>query len=161
VVHYLHERGPRLEAEVLVAAADYLGASPGDLALTDSTTMGLALLYDGLDVREGQEILTTQHDFYSTHESLRYKAARCGASLPMIPFYERLDSVPEDEMVESVAGELGPRTRLLAVTWVHSSTGLKLPIRRIAEAVALVNADREPADRVLLCVDAVHGLGVE
>src|SRR5438105_14738288 len=47
-VHYLQERGPRLEAAVLRAAADYLGGAPTDVALTDSTTMGLGLLYDGL-----------------------------------------------------------------------------------------------------------------
>jgi selenocysteine lyase/cysteine desulfurase len=50
---------------------------------------------------------------------------------------------------------------VVAVTWVHSSTGLKLPIARIAEALAAVNAEREQADRALLCVDGVHGLGVE
>src|SRR5919202_1339482 len=40
-VHYLQERGPRLEAAVLRAAADYLGGAPTEIALTDSTTMGL------------------------------------------------------------------------------------------------------------------------
>jgi selenocysteine lyase/cysteine desulfurase len=35
---------------------------------------------------------------------------------------------------------------------VHSSTGVKLPIRQLAEAVG---------DRALLAVDGVHGLGVE
>ena len=50
-VHYLHEHGPRLEAAVLRAAAAYLGARPTDIALTDSTTMGLGLLYGGLRLR--------------------------------------------------------------------------------------------------------------
>ena len=54
-VHYLQERGPRLEAAVLRAAADYLGGAPTDIALTDSTTMGLGLLYDGLAVRADQD----------------------------------------------------------------------------------------------------------
>ena len=51
------------------------------------------------------------------------------------------------------------RTRVLALTWVHSSTGLKLPLREIGAALASINAEREDADRVLLCVDAVHGFG--
>src|SRR4029079_3808062 len=33
------------EAAVLRAAAGYLGVAPADIALTDSTTMGLGLLY--------------------------------------------------------------------------------------------------------------------
>src|SRR5205823_5595767 len=160
-VHYLHEQGPRLEAEVLGAAADYLGGDPTDIALTDSTTMGLGLLYSGLDIREGQEILTTRHDFFATHEALQLKAARSGASLRMIPLYDRPEAASEEEIVERIRQAVGPRTRVVAVTWVHSSTGLKLPIRSLADALAELNAGRDEADRALLCVDGVHGLGVE
>jgi isopenicillin-N epimerase len=160
-VDYLHQQQAPLEAAVLRAAAGYLGASPSDIALTDSTTMGLSLLYTGLSVRADQELLTTQHDFYSTHESLRLTAQRTGAALRQIPLYQRLESVSEDEIVQSVAQGLTDRTRVLAVTWVHSSTGLKLPIRRIADVLADVNARRDESERVLLCVDGVHGFGVE
>jgi isopenicillin-N epimerase len=160
-VDYLHTRGPVAEAAVLRAAASYLGGDPRDIALTDSTTMGLGLLYTGLALRPDQEILTTQHDFYSTHEALRYAAQRTGASLRMIPLYRRLESVSVDEIVDTVRQAIALNTRVLAVTWVHSSTGLKLPIRRIADAVAEANAQREPGERVLLCVDGVHGFGVE
>src|SRR5207237_646551 len=80
-VDYLHQNQGRFEAAVLRAAGAYLGVAPGDIALTDSTTMGLGLLYNGLDVRGDQEILTTAHDFYATHEALRLNAQRSGASI--------------------------------------------------------------------------------
>jgi len=126
-VHYLNEQRARLEAAVLRAAADYLGANPTDIALTDSTTMGLGLLYAGLDVRAGQEILTTQHDFYATHEALRLKAARSGATLRMVPLYQRIETVSEDEIVSRLVEAVTPRTRVVAITWVHSSTGSSCP----------------------------------
>jgi len=44
---------------------------------------------------------------------------------------------------------------------VHSASGVKLPIRRIADVVWEVNQGRADADRVLLIVDGVHGFGVE
>lgn len=160
-VDFLHQQAPGLEAAVLRAAAGYLGGDPTDIALTDSTTMGLGLLYTGLNLRADQEILTTQHDFYATHEALRYAAQRSGARLRMIPLYQRIESVSVDEIVASVAAAITDRTRVLAVTWVHSSTGLKLPLRQIADVVASTNAARDTADRVLLCVDGVHGFGVE
>jgi selenocysteine lyase/cysteine desulfurase len=50
---------------------------------------------------------------------------------------------------------------VVALTWVHSSSGVKLPIRAIADALAELNRGRVEADRVLLCVDGVHGFGVE
>ena len=49
----------------------------------------------------------------------------------------------------------------MAVTWVHSSTGLKLPIAEMARAIQRLNASRAEKDRVILCVDGVHALGVE
>jgi selenocysteine lyase/cysteine desulfurase len=160
-VDFLHQQQAALEAGVLRAAATYTGASPADIALTDSTTMGLGLLYTGLALQPGQEIITTLHDFYATHESLRLAALRNGARVRRIPLYQRIDTVSEDEIVQSVAQALTPATRILAGTWVHSSTGLKLPLRRIADVVANANAQRDPSDRVLLCVDGVHGIGVE
>ena len=44
------------------------------------------------------------------------------------------------------------------MTWVHSSSGVRLPITRIAQGLAEVNRDREEKDRVLLIVDGVHGI---
>lgn len=160
-VHYLQERGGRLEAAVLRSAADYLGASPTDIALTDSTTMGLGLLYNGLAVRAEQELLTTTHDFSSTHESLRLRAARSGASIRQVRLYDDPAAASPEAIVERMIAAITPSTRVVAVTWVHSSTGVKLPIRRMADALAPLNAGRDPGDRALLCVDGVHGLGVE
>lgn len=160
-VHYLYGEGSRLEREVRGAAAAYMGAKPADIALTDSTTMGLAMVYNGLDLRAGQEILTTEHDHRATHESLQYRAARSGAPLRRIPLYRRLNGVSSEEIVDALVRAVRPETRVVAVTWVHSSTGLKLPIRAMADALARVNAGRAEGDRALLCVDGVHGFGVE
>jgi selenocysteine lyase/cysteine desulfurase len=149
---YLFERELELEQGVLEAASTYLGASLEDIALTDSTTMGLGLVYGTLRLGAGQEVVTTEHDHYATHESLRLRAARTGAVVRRIALYRDLASVSVDEIVESVRRAIRPRTRAVAVTWVHSSTGLKLPIRELADALP---------ERVLLSVDGVHGLGVE
>ncbi|MGH3036568.1 MAG: aminotransferase class V-fold PLP-dependent enzyme [Gaiellaceae bacterium] len=158
---YLNEHELRLEEEVLAAAAEYLDAAPEEIALTDSTTMGLGLLYGGLRLDEGQEVVTTEHDFYATHEALRFRAERSGASVGRIRLYDEPETASEDGIVSAVVGALGPNTRYLALTWVHSSTGVKLPVRAIADAVAAENERRGEDDRVLLCVDGVHGFGVE
>src|SRR5262249_39778478 len=43
--------------------------------------------------------------------------------------------------------------------WVHSGTGVKLPLRALADVVAKANAKRDAATRALLVVDGVHGFG--
>ena len=154
-----HEK--KQEAAVLQAAAGYLGVDPTEIALTDSTTMGLGLLYGGLMLSRGREILTTTHDHYSTETSLRHRAERTGATVRRIPLYTDLRQVSQERLVETLVKEIRSQTRIVAVTWVHSSTGLKLPIAEMARAIRKVNASRANEDRVLFCVDGVHALGVE
>ncbi len=147
--------------EIRRAVAAYLGGRAEDVALTRSTTEGLALVYAGLRLRPGQEILTTAHDHYVHHESIRLAAQRGGAEVRRVPLYEEGSRAAEEEIVERLRRAVRPATRVLGVTWVHSSTGVKLPIRSIAAAVADLNRSRDAADRVLLVVDGVHGFGVE
>ncbi|HEX5544022.1 MAG TPA: aminotransferase class V-fold PLP-dependent enzyme [Nitrospira sp.] len=160
-IGYWYEHEEKQEAQVLQAAADYLDVEPIDIALTDSTTMGLGLLYGGLQLRHGQEILTTTHDHYSTETSLRLRAERTGAIVRQIPLYRSVKTVSRDELVDSLQRSITPTTRIVAVTWVHSSTGLKLPIHEMALAIKSINRSRDEQDRVIFCVDGVHALGVE
>ncbi|HEY8468370.1 MAG TPA: aminotransferase class V-fold PLP-dependent enzyme [Longimicrobiales bacterium] len=158
---YVEENNARLEREVRRAAGEYLGADARDIALTDSTTMGLGLVYNAIRVRPGQELLTTAHDYYSTREALAYKAQRSGATFRLLAWPDDVSRLSEDDIVARIIGAIRPATRVLALTWVHSSTGLKIPLRSIAEALERVNAGRAEEDRVLLGVDGVHALGVE
>jgi len=61
------------------------------------------------------------------------------------------------EIADRIARAITPKTRAVGVTWVQSSTGIKLPLERIAEVVARANRGRVAADRCLLIVDGVHG----
>lgn len=160
-IGYWHEHEEKQEAAVLGAAASYLGVDPTEIALTDSTTMGLGLLYGGLALREGQEILTTTHDHYSTEISLRLRAERTGATVRQIPLYQDLRHLSKTQLVETLVANIRPNTRVVAVTWVHSSTGLKLPIHEMGLAMAKINTSRAEQDQIILCVDGVHALGVE
>jgi isopenicillin-N epimerase len=159
--HYLYGPAWGLEQAVREAAAGYMGGRPEDIALTHSTTMGLALVYHGVELKPGQELLTTTHDHRVTHESLEYRARRSGNPVRRVPLYRQPRTASADEIVGNLIADVRPETRVVAVTWVHSSTGVKLPIRALADALAELNAGRDEADRALLCVDGVHGFGVE
>jgi selenocysteine lyase/cysteine desulfurase len=123
--------------------------------------MGVALVYNGLQLTPDHEILTTEQDYYVTHEALRLASKRTGVKVRKISLYEQINGISEDQIVDRLAQAITPATKVLAVTWVHSSTGLKLPLRRIADALDRINGDRNESDRVLFCVDAVHGFGIE
>src|SRR5207244_873532 len=73
--------------------------------------------------------------------------------------YDRSADANGSQIVDRLARAITPRTRAVGVTWVHSSTDVKIPLVPIAEAVARANRGRTPADRCLLVVDGVHGFG--
>jgi selenocysteine lyase/cysteine desulfurase len=159
---YIEENVGKFEAATRDAAAAYMGCQRDDLAMTDSTTMGLGLFYGGLKLKPGQEILTTKHDHpAATHRSLDHATARTGAALRRVPLYQKPSAADADQMTEALAREIRPATRVVAVTWVHSGTGVRTPIARFAQAVAAANRGRAEQDRAILCVDGVHGFGVE
>jgi isopenicillin-N epimerase len=160
--HYIEENVGRFEAATRESAAAYMGCGADDLAMTDSTTMGLGLFYGGLKLKPVQEILSTKHDHpAATMMSLAQASARTGAPLRQIALYDKPSSADPDRMAEALAREIRPSTRIVAVTWVHSGTGVRTPIARFAQVVAAANRGRAEQDRALLCVDGVHGFGVE
>ena len=155
VEHSMFSDGPdNLHVQVQAAVAEYLGARPQDVCLTGNTTTGLALVYQGLPLQAGDEVLCTTHDHYSHHESIRLAVARSGASMRMIPLFEEAATATTDSIIDALLKGIGPRTKVVGLTWVHSSSGIRLPIREIAAALRT-----RPGPPVLLVVDGVHGLG--
>jgi selenocysteine lyase/cysteine desulfurase len=160
---YLEENEGAMDSEMPAAVARFIGSAPEQIALTDSTTMGLAIVYSGFRLGERDEVLTSVHDHYATHEALRMRAERSGARVRQIELYppERPETASADAIVAAVRDGITASTRLVALTWVHSSSGVRLPVRRIADEIARVNRRRPARRRVWLAVDGVHGFGAE
>jgi selenocysteine lyase/cysteine desulfurase len=137
--------------------AGYIGGRPAEICLTSNTTGALASGYHGLRIRADQEVLTTEHDHYSHHESIRYAAMRSGCAVRYVSLYDKPSAANGPQMAERIERAIGPKTRAVGVTWVHSSTGVKIPIDALAAAVARANRGRADDDRCLLIVDGVHG----
>lgn len=113
----------------------------------------------GCAFRPDQEVLTAEHDHYVHHESIRYAAARSGCGVRYVALYDGPAEARAGDMTERLACAIGPKTRAVGITWVHSSTGVKLPLHAMADAVARANRGRTDGDRRLLIVDGVHGFG--
>jgi selenocysteine lyase/cysteine desulfurase len=158
---YIEENVGSLERAVRHEASRYMGVNGDDLAFTDSTTMGLGLVYSGFALKPGQEILTDTRDHIVTNSAATYGAEQSGGTLRQAALYANPATVTADEVAENVRRNLRDNTRLLAVTWVHSGTGVKMPIARITEVVRAHNRGKSPDQRTYLAVDGVHGLGTE
>ena len=119
---YLHDERVRLEADVLQAAAGYLGVAPEEIAVTGSTTMGMGLLY-ATSVEAGRGEFSREHDFYATHRPAA-RAEATGGSVRRVRLYDEPGSAASGDIVQRVRDAVTPSTRAVALTWVHSSTGV-------------------------------------
>jgi len=149
------------EEEVRVWAGRYLQANARQIALTGSTTEGLAMIYGGVHVRPDQEILTTAHEHYATHTILDLRTQRDGTRVRKIRLFKDPQTVSKAEILASIEQNIKPQTRVLGITWVHSGSGVKLPIADIGALVDKHNRGRADQDRIIYLVDGVHGFGVE
>ena len=149
------------EENVRVWAARYLQTNAKQIALTGSTTEGLATIYGGVHVRADQEILTTVHEHYATHTTLALRTERDGTRVRKIALFKDVYHASKDEVLANIDNAIRPETRVLGMCWVHSGSGLKLPIGEIGAIVDKHNRGRSDADRIVYVVDGVHGFGVD
>jgi selenocysteine lyase/cysteine desulfurase len=114
--------------------AGLLGSDPSELALTCSTTDGVNAVLAALDLRRGDEVLTSDEEHPGLLAPLGMLRERVGIRVRAVPFAE-------------LAGEVWPSTRLVACSHVSWLTG------RVMDTAALAAADAP----VLL--DGAQGLG--
>lgn len=150
------------EEAAFQAVASYFGADVSQVALTASTTMGLAQVLGGVTVAASQEILTSSAEHFTTVDTLALRTRRDGTRARTFRLYQSASTATVAEIVATVRAAIRPETRVLTLAWVYSSDGLKTPVADIAAIVAEVNRDRsDPATTLLLVIDGVHGFGVE
>ena len=151
------------EGQVREWAGRYLKAAPAQIALTSSTSEGLAMIYGGIKVRPDQEILTTVHvhEHYATEYSLDFRVRKEQTQVRKIRLFDNANRVSIDEVLGNIQRNIRPNTRVLGMTWVQSGSGVKLPIGEIGKLVEEHNRNRDDKDRLLYVVDGVHGFGVE
>jgi len=114
--------------------ASVLGCDPTEVALTGSTTDGVNTVIGGLDLRPGEEILTTDQEHPGLLAPLARARRRHGVEVRVVPFAE-------------IACEVSAKTRLIAcshVSWVGGE---------VADVPALVGTG------VPVLLDAAQALG--
>lgn len=111
------------------ALASYIGCKKDELAITHSATSSMSMIAAGLDLKAGDEVLTTDQEHPSGLACWRMKAARHGITLREV----KIPQTPRNkgELLDILTAAIGPRTRVLSFSGVTTTTGLILPSREI------------------------------
>jgi cysteine desulfurase/selenocysteine lyase len=141
-------------------AARLLGVKASDVSLTGTTSSGLQAVALGYPWQAGDEVVAPLGEFPSNAWPWIALKDR-GVGFREVPLWEghrggaeALASTPPPADVDPEArllAALGPRTRILTVSWVRFQDGLKLDLPRLAEGCAARGVD--------LVVDGIQGLG--
>jgi L-cysteine/cystine lyase len=108
-------------------AAHLLHAENGEIALTDNTGEGLNIVSFGLNWREGDEVITTNHEHISLLGPLYQLRDRYGIVIRVADIGERGDR----PMLKAIADLVTPRTRLISISHVSWMSGAVLNIHEV------------------------------
>ncbi len=125
----VYESGREIQDEARRAAARLLGADEDETLVTRNTTEGLNIVLSGLDWKEGDEIVTCNLEHSSVLSPSWHIAQRYGAKVRVVPLAPH-DS--QDAIVGKFEGALKERTRLIFVSHLEYSTGLRMPAAGLA-----------------------------
>ena len=110
-----------------------IGASAEDLVGVINATIGLNIVAQSLDLRPGDEILTTDHEYAALEKTWAYVCQKTGARVVSVKVPMPLTS--EASFTAAVTGGMTPRTRVLFLSHITSATALVFPIAAaVAEA---------------------------
>ncbi len=128
--------------------ADLFGCDSEEIAITRNTSDSLEAVLFGIDLKRGDEVLTTTQDYPRMLTTLRQRERREGIVLKTI----KIPIPPKDPSEITAAYEAGitPRTRVILVSHVINITGQINPVREVCEL-----ARRRGIEAV---VDGAHSL---
>jgi isopenicillin-N epimerase len=128
-IDFLDRRLPDLLAAARTELARYLNAPPADLAFVTNATVGVNLAARSLELRPGDEVLTTDLEYGACDLAWEWLCRRTGAEYVRAPIPLPLASATE--LVEALFAHATERTRVLYLSHVTSSTALVLPVAEI------------------------------
>jgi len=135
--------------QVRATAATFLGCNSDNLLITRNTTDAMNNVALGMRLTRGDHVLTTDQEHHGGSNCWRYLERRQGVIVDIVPIAHS-DHDPK-AIVDRFAAALTPNTRVISVSHVLTSTGLRMPIIELATLAR---------DRGVLCVvDGAQAVG--
>src|SRR5499426_209357 len=111
--------------------AELFGCDREEIAITRNASESLETLLLGLDLKSGDEVLTTTQDYGRMLTTIRQREQREGIKLNLI----KIPIPPKDvnEITQAFERAITPRTRLLQMAHMVNITGQITPVRAVCE----------------------------
>ena len=124
----VRDSGREIQDQARRAVANLLNATPEEICLTKNTTDGINIVINGLTWSRGDEIITCSLEHSSVLVPSYFQQWRHGAVVKVVP----LDSNEgPDAILAKMESAITHRTRLVFLSHIQYSTGLRMPVEEI------------------------------
>lgn len=147
-VGFLGRRSAELLSQARMTLGTALGARGDDLIFVPNSTTGVNIVAQSFALQPGDEVLATDLEYGACDAAWSHACAKRGAS------YRRVEiPLPYDreDVVDRLMASVSPRTRLVYVSHVTSTTALILPVAEICVAAR--------ARGIATLIDGAHAPG--
>jgi selenocysteine lyase/cysteine desulfurase len=132
------------------AVAAFVGADISEILLTHNTTEGMSFTANGLELAEGDEVLTTLHEHSGGLVCWQILKERRNVVLTQIEL--PTPAVHKDEIIDAFARAITPHTRVMSFCHINYTTGLRMPVKELCQ-LARDNG-------IISVVDGAHAIGM-
>jgi isopenicillin-N epimerase len=127
----------------------FLRADPDDLAFVPNVTYGVNVIARSLALKDGDEILTTNHEYGACNSTWEFTCQKTGAVYIHQPIPLPVQSA--EAIVEQFWQGVTPQTKVIYLSHITSPTALRMPIEAICA--------RARQNGILTVVDGAHAPG--
>ncbi len=148
-VQFINNELPGLLRHARGVLGEYLNADPDDLVYIPNATFGMNVVARALRLAPGDEVLTTDHEYGAIDNAWLHACRKNGARYVRqpVPFPAASDT----EIADAIWSGVTPRTRVLMLSHITSSTALRLPVEGLCA--------RARAAGILTAIDGAHAPG--
>ena len=111
--------------------AQAAGVDAEEIAITRNSSEALENAQYGIDLKPGDEVLTTNQDYPRMIETFKQRERREGIVLKLISF--PVPTIGMDDLYRRFEQAVTPRTKVILVCHITNRTGQIFPVKRIAE----------------------------
>jgi len=128
---------------------EFLNVDANDLVYIPNATHGVNIIAHSLQLKPGDEILTTDHEYGACDYAWGFVCEKTAAKY--IHQHILLPVQSKEEIVEQFWQGVTPRTKVIYMSQITSSTALRLPVEEICQKASEAG--------ILTVIDAAHSLG--
>jgi selenocysteine lyase/cysteine desulfurase len=146
-VHYQGMIARNVETIRLRMAAEF-GCDPDEMALTRGASESLQIAQNGIDLKAGDEVITTEQDYPRMLTTWDQRMRREGIKVTRLQF-----SVPatQDDLYGRFEKAITPRTKVFHCCHITNLTAQMFPVQRISRLAR--------SKGIVTIVDGAHALG--